>query len=76
MGESGRSKRSGRSTLELAFDAARADAGIPADEIDLVSNFQQMDSVDAHTLATPLGIRPACQYNLLGGGGSTELLIA
>lgn len=79
VGESGRSKRSGVTTLELAVAACRAaidDAGISPAEIDFVANYQQMDSVDSHTVAAHLGIRPQTQYNLLGGGASTELLIA
>lgn len=79
VGESGRSKRSGATTLELAVAAAAAaivDAGINPADIDLVANYGQMDSVDSHTVASHLGIRPASQFNMLGGGGSTELLVA
>lgn len=79
VGESGRSKRSGLSTLEMAVQAASAalaDSGLDPATVDCIANYQQMDSVDAHTVATHLGIRPASQFNLLGGGGSTELLIA
>lgn len=59
-----------------ASQAALDDAGLSAADVDCVANYQQMDAVDSHTVAAHLGIRPSSQFNLLGGGGSTELLIA
>ncbi|WP_042459438.1 thiolase C-terminal domain-containing protein [Neobacillus dielmonensis] len=79
VGESERSKNSGRSPLHLALDAARAaiaDAGISAKEIDGFMSYHENDSCTSHQLATYLGVRPKYVKDITGGGSSTEMLIA
>ncbi|MCH6267291.1 thiolase C-terminal domain-containing protein [Neobacillus citreus] len=79
VGESERSKNSGRTPLHLALDAARAaiaDAGISATEIDGFMSYQENDSCTSHQLATYLGVRPKYVKDISGGGSSTEMLIA
>jgi acetyl-CoA acetyltransferase len=79
VGESPRSKQSGKSTLRMAAEAARAaiaDAGIEPSEIDCVLSYQMLDSCDGHSVATQLGIRPVCHADSIGGGSSTETLVS
>lgn len=79
VGESERSKNSGTTPLHLALDAARAalnDAGLTAKDIDGVMNYSENDSCTSHQLATYLGVRPKYVKDILGGGSSTEMLIA
>lgn len=79
VGESVRSKRSGRTTLSLAFEAARkaiADCGIAPRAIDAVLSYQDMDACSSHALAAALGIPSATCVEALGGGTMTETLVA
>lgn len=79
VGESERSKNSGVTPLHLALEAARkalADAGLEAKEIDGFMSYSENDSCTSHQLATYLGVRPKYVKDILGGGSSTELLIA
>ena len=79
VGESVRSKASTASTLDMAVSASRnalADAGMDPAEIDAVMSYQALDSCDSHSVATSLGIEPTYCKDILGGGGSTEVLIA
>jgi acetyl-CoA acetyltransferase len=79
VGESERSRKSGKSPLEMGLVAARraiADGGFEPHEVDAVLSYNDHDSVDSHTLATYLGIRPNSQKDIIGGGGCTETLIA
>ncbi|RKQ29990.1 thiolase C-terminal domain-containing protein [Oceanobacillus halophilus] len=79
VGESERSKNSGVTPLHLALDAARAaisDAGLEAKDIDGFMSYNENDSCTSHQLATNLGVRPKYVKDILGGGSSTELLIA
>ncbi|MFD2870211.1 thiolase [Kurthia populi] len=79
VGESKRSKNSGTTPLHLALDAARAaiaDAGIEAKEIDGFMSYCENDSCSPHQLATYLGVRPNYVKEILGGGSSTEMLMA
>lgn len=79
VGESIRSKNSGRTPLHLALDAARAaiaDAGLRAQEIDGFMSYSENDSCTSHQLATYLGVRPKYVKDIMGGGSSTEMLIA
>src|SRR4051812_23858177 len=78
VGESERSKNSGRTPLHLALDAARAaiaDAGLEAREIDGFMSYSENDSCTSHQLATYLGVRPKYVKDIQGGGSSTEMLI-
>ncbi|MFD1851661.1 thiolase C-terminal domain-containing protein [Oceanobacillus bengalensis] len=79
VGESERSKNSGVTPLHLALDAAKAaisDAGLAAKDIDGFMSYNENDSCTSHQLATNLGVRPKYVKDILGGGSSTELLIA
>lgn len=79
VGESKRSKNSGTTPLHLALDAARAaiaDAGLQATDIDCFMSYSEHDSCTPHQLATYLGVRPNYIKEIVGGGSSTELLIA
>ncbi|KZN99576.1 thiolase [Bacillus badius] len=79
VGESERSKNSGTTPLHLALNAARAaieDAGIHAGDIDGFMSYSENDSCTSHQLATYLGVRPKYVKDILGGGSSTEMLIA
>lgn len=79
VGESERSKNSGTTPLHLALDAARAaiqDAGLEARDIDGFMSYSENDSCTSHQLATYLGVRPKYVKDIMGGGSSTEMLIA
>lgn len=79
VGESERSRNSGTTPLHLALDAARVaidDAGIQAKDIDGFMSYNENDSCTSHELATYLGVRPKYVKDILGGGASTEMLIA
>lgn len=79
VGESERSRSSGKSTLRMAVEASRsaiADAGLEASDIDCVLSYKHSDSCDSHMVATYLGIRPTYFMDAVGGGASTEMLVA
>jgi len=79
VGESERSRKSGTTPLHMALDAARAalnDAGLEARDIDGFMSYNENDSCTSHQLATYLGVRPKYVKDILGGGSSTEMLIA
>lgn len=79
VGESKRSKNSGVTPLHMALDAARAaiaDAGLQAKDIDGFMSYSENDSCGPHQVSTYLGVRPRIVKEMLGGGSSTELLIA
>lgn len=79
VGESERSRKSGTTPLHMALDAARAalnDAGLNARDIDGFMSYNENDSCTSHQLATYLGVRPKYVKDILGGGSSTEMLIA
>lgn len=79
VGESERSRKSGKTPLRLALDAARnaiEDAGLKAQDIDGFMNYSTAgDSCTSHELATYLGVRPKYVKDISGGGSSTEMLI-
>lgn len=78
VGESERSRNSGTTPLHMALVAARnaiADAGLTAQDIDGVMNYNTGDSCSSHQLATYLGVRPKYVKDVMGGGSSTEMLI-
>lgn len=79
VGESERSRKSGKTPLHMALDAARAaidDAGLKAKDIDGFMSYHENDSCTSHQLATYLGVRPKYVKDISGGGSSTEMLIA
>lgn len=79
VGESDRSRQSGKTTLRLAMEAGRqamADAGLGPTDVDGILSYHDLDSTDSHTVATYLGIQPAFFDDSIGGGSSTETLIA
>lgn len=79
VGESKRSKNSGTTPLHLALQASRAalaDAGLEAKDIDCFMSYSEHDSCSPHQVATYLGVRPQYVKEIMGGGSSTELLIA
>lgn len=78
VGESERSRNSGTTPLHMALNASRAaldDAGLNAQDIDGVMNYNENDSCTSHQLATYLGVRPKYVKDIQGGGSSTEMLI-
>ena len=79
VGESERSRKSGTTPLHMALVAARnalQDAGLEAKDIDGVMSYSTGDSCSSHQLATYLGVRPSYVNDVMGGGSSTEMLIA
>jgi acetyl-CoA acetyltransferase len=79
VGESERSKSSGKSPLRMAVEASRNamnEAGLGAADIDCILSYQHSDSCDGHSLGTHLGIRPTFYMDTFGGGSSTEMLVA
>lgn len=79
VGENERSKNSGVTPLHMALVAARnaiEDAGLEAKDIDGFMSYSEGDSCTSHQLATYLGVRPKYVKDIMGGGSSTEMLIA
>lgn len=79
VGENERSKKSGKTPLQMALEAAHSaikDAGMKPTDIDAFMSYQENDSCTSHQLATYLGVRPTYVKDILGGGSSTEMLIA
>ncbi|MEH7275598.1 thiolase C-terminal domain-containing protein [Neobacillus vireti] len=79
VGESERSRNSGKTPLQMALVAARNalnDAGLTAKDIDGFMSYNTGDSCPSHQLATYLGVRPKYAKDVMGGGSSTEMLIA
>src|SRR5215510_2052851 len=79
VGETEYSRASGRSTRALAVEAvskALADAGLRPDEVDGMLSYHSNDSTPSTAVAGDLGIRLNTFGDVIGGGSSTEGLVA
>jgi acetyl-CoA acetyltransferase len=79
VGETEYSRASGRSTRALAVEAVRKailDAGLPMDEVDGILSYHSNDSTPSLTVAADLGLRLNTYADVIGGGSSTEGLVA
>jgi acetyl-CoA acetyltransferase len=79
VGETEYSRASVRSTRALAVEAvakALADAGLEAGEVDGMLSYHSNDSTPATAVAGDLGIRLNTFGDVIGGGSSTEGLVA
>jgi len=79
VGETEYSRASGRSTRALGVEAVRkaiADAGLRPDEVDGMLSYHGNDSTPATAIAADLGLRLNTFADVIGGGSSTEGLVA
>src|SRR5439155_871180 len=79
VGETEYSRASGRSTRALAVEAVRKailDAGLPMDEVDGMLSYHGNDSTPSLAVAADLGLRLNTYADVIGGGSSTEGLVA
>ncbi len=79
VGETEYSRASGRSTRALGVEAVRkaiADAGLRRDEVDGMLSYHSNDSTPSTTIAGDLGLRLNTYADVIGGGSSTEGLVA
>ena len=70
---------SNRTTLSMACEAVRnamADAGLEPSDISGMTSYQYADSSDSSEVASSLGIRLDYAVDIIGGGNSTETLVA
>src|SRR5208283_3850930 len=75
VGETPQMRPSNRTTLSMACDAM-ADAGLEPSDIDGMTSYQVADSTSSGHVATALGMRLNYCLDILGGGSSTEALVA
>ena len=79
VGETPHMRPSGRTTLSMACEAVRnalADAGLRPQDIDGMTSYQGFDSCASTDVASSLGIRLSYAVDIIGGGSSTEALVA
>jgi acetyl-CoA acetyltransferase len=79
VGETPHMRPSNRTTLSMALEAtvnACKDAGLDPKQIDGITSYNAMDSTSGMAIATSLGMRLNYQVDIMGGGSSTEALIA
>ena len=79
VGETPHMRPSGRTTLSMACEAVRnamADSGLDPSEISGMTSYQYGDSCDSAAVASSLGIRLDYAVDIIGGGNSTETLVA
>ena len=79
VGETPHMRPSNRTTLSMACEAIRnamADAGLGARDIDGMTSYQAGDSTTSPHVASSLGVRLNYSVDILGGGSSTEALVA
>ena len=79
VGETPHMRPSNRTTLSMACEAVRnamADSGLDASEISGMTSYQYGDSCDSAAVASSLGIRLDYAVDIIGGGNSTETLVA
>ena len=78
----GRPPTCGRRTalrFPMAIEAVKnacADAGIRPQDVDGITSYNAADSTSGMHIATALGMRLNYQVDIMGGGSSTEALIA
>ena len=79
VGETEYSRASGRSTRALGVEAVRLaimDAGLTPRDIDGMLSYHSNDSTPSVAIAADLGIRLNTYADVIGGGSSTEGLVA
>ena len=79
VGETPHMRPSNRTTLSMACEAVRnamADAGLDPSDISGMTSYQYGDSSDSAEVASSLGIRLDYAVDIIGGGNSTETLVA
>lgn len=79
VGETEYSRASGRSTRALGVEAVRkaiADAGLQASDVDGMLSYHGNDSTPSTVIAADLGLRLNTFADVIGGGSSTEGLVA
>src|SRR5208282_430938 len=79
VGETPHMRPSNRTTLSMACESiskAIADAGLKPQDIDGLTSYQAGDSTTSPHVATALGMRLNYAVDILGGGSSTEALVA
>jgi acetyl-CoA acetyltransferase len=79
IGETEYSRASGRSTRALGVQAVRAailDAGLRMDDVDGLLSYHSNDSTPSPAIAADLGLRLNTYADVIGGGSSTEGLVA
>ena len=79
VGETEYSRASGRSTRALGVEAVRLaimDAGLAPRDIDGMLSYHSNDSTPSVAIAADLGIRLNTYADVIGGGSSTEGLVA
>lgn len=68
-----------RTTLSLALEAVKnavADAGLKLSDVDGMTSYQAGDSHGSNDVAQSLGLRLNYSLDIMGGGSSTEALVA
>ena len=79
VGETEYSRASGRSTRALGVEAvgrAMADSGLGPADVDWMLSYHSNDSTPSPAIAADLGLRLNTFADVIGGGSSTESLIA
>ena len=79
VGETPHMRPSNRTTLSMACEAVRnamADSGLNPSDISGMTSYQYGDSCDSGQVASSLGIRLDYAVDIIGGGNSTETLVA
>ena len=79
VGETPHMRPSNRTTLSMAIEAVKNacdDAGIRPQDVDGITSYNAADSTSGMHIATALGMRLNYQVDIMGGGSSTEALIA
>ena len=79
VGETPHMRPSGRTTLSMACEAVKKaldDAGLKPGEVDGMTSYQGYDSCSSSDVASSLGMRLNYEVDIIGGGSSTEALVA
>ncbi len=78
-GETAHMRPSNRTTLSMGIEAVKKacdDAGMDPREVDGITSYNVMDSTSGMAIAEALGMRLNYQVDIMGGGSSSEALIA
>ena len=79
VGETPHMRPSNRTTLSMACEAiknAMEDAGLGPKDIDGMTSYQYFDSCSSAEIASSLGMQLNYEVDIMGGGSSTEALVA
>src|SRR5262249_44476302 len=79
VGETPHMRPSNRTTLSMACEAIRkamADAGLEPRDVDGMTSYQAGDSTTSNHVSSSLGIRLNYSLDIMGGGSTTEALVA